>query len=273
MERTQGSEKASPFAPSFSSPSFLSGKVALVTGAGRGIGRATARALAAVGASVMGVSRTESELAELAREVPVEYLVQSLATPEGCARVVEETRRRLGPIDVLVNNAGLGSYRDRPIWEISRELWRETMDVNLEAPFELTRLAVSDMIDRRWGRIVMVSSTAGEFAWPAMISYCASKHGLLGLMRAVAQDVAPFNVTCNAVLPGWVRTRLAEGKAEMEAERRGMSVEEVWEEWAAEYPAGRIVTTEEVADTIVFLSSEAAGGINGEAVTIALGST
>ena len=266
-------EHAGSFAPSFSSGRFLAGRVALVTGAGRGIGLATARALAAVGARVMGVSRTERELAALAAESPVEYLVESVATSEGCARIVDEARRRLGPIDILVNNAGIGSYRDRPIQEISRELWDEMMSVNLAAPFELTRLAVGDMIERRWGRIVMVSSTSGEYGWPSMASYCASKHGLLGLMRAVAQDVAPFDVTCNAVLPGWVHTRLADRKAEIEAERRGVTSEEVLTAWAAEYPSGRFVTTEEVADTIAFLASESASGINGEAVTIALGST
>src|SRR3989304_10274262 len=114
-------EHAGSFAPSFSSGRFLAGRVALVTGAGRGIGLATARALAAVGARVMGVSRTERELAALAAETPVEYLVESGATSEGCARIVDEAQRRLGPIDILVNNAGIGSYRDRPIQEISRE--------------------------------------------------------------------------------------------------------------------------------------------------------
>jgi len=266
-------QRAESLAPSFASGRFLEGKVALVTGAGRGIGRATAGALSAVGARVMGVSRTESELASLAEEAPVEYLVESVATPEGCARIVRETRRRLGAVDILVNNAGLGSYRDRPIFEISPELWRETMQVNLEAPFELTRLAVGDMIARRWGRIVMVSSTAGEYGERSMVSYCASKHGLLGLMRAVAQDVGPYDVTCNAVLPGWVHTHLADRKAELEAERQGMTPEEVLASWAAGYPTGRFVTTEEVADTIVFLASPSASGINGEAVTIALGST
>lgn len=266
-------EQEGSFAPSFATGSFLAGRVALVTGAGRGIGYATAKALAAVGATVMGVSRTQRELAALAEEVPVEYLVESVATPQGCARIVEETRRRLGPIDILVNNAGLGSYNDRSIIEITPELWRQMMDVNLQAPFELTRLAVGDMIERRWGRIVMVSSTAGEYGWQSMVSYCASKAGLLGLMRAVAQDVAPHDVTCNAVLPGWVHTQLADRKAEIEAQRRGVTPADVLAEWAAEYPSGRFVTVEEVADTIVFLASESASGINGEALTIALGST
>ena len=110
------------------------------------------------------------------------------------------------------------------------------MDVNLDGPFHLTRLAARDMIEQRWGRIVMVSSTAGEVGAAATSAYCAAKHGLLGLMRAVAQDVAPFNVTCNAVCPGWVRTQMAEAHTEHEAKERGMTVEEIWAERAAEYP-------------------------------------
>jgi NAD(P)-dependent dehydrogenase (short-subunit alcohol dehydrogenase family) len=252
-------------------PDSLNGRVALVTGAGRGIGRATALALAGRGARVMAVSRTEAELADLAREAGVEYLAASVATEEGCARIVEETRRRLGPIDVLVNNAGLGSAHERSIWKQDPAVWRETMAVNLDGPFHLTRLAVTDMVERRWGRIVMVSSTAGEIGGTAMSAYCASKHGLIGLVRAVAQDVGRFEITCNAVLPGWVRTAMAERSARAEAEQRGMTEEDVWRERAAVYPAARVVAPEEVAATIAFLASEEASGVNGEAVTIALG--
>lgn len=249
----------------------LDGRVALVTGAGRGIGRASALALAERGARVMGVSRTQSELTDLARAAPIEYLVESVATPAGCARILEETRARLGPVDILVNNAGVGSAGGRPIWEQKPEQWHETLRVNLDAPFELTRLAVRDMVERSFGRIVMVSSTAGQVGGPAMAAYCASKHGLLGLMRSVAHDVARFGVTCNAVLPGWVRTEMAERKAELEARAIGISVAELWAEREASYPAGRVVSPQEVAATIAFLASEEASGINGEAVTVALG--
>jgi 3-hydroxybutyrate dehydrogenase len=220
----------------------------------------------------MGVSRTETELADLAREVPVEILAESVATAEGCARIVEETTVRLGPIEVLVNNAGIGSGGEREIWEQDPALWRQTMAVNLDGPFHLTRLASAGMVERGWGRIVVVSSTAGEFGAPRMSAYCASKHAVIGLARAVAYDVARFGVTCNAVLPGWVRTEMAERSALREAQRRGITVEDVWRERSADYPAGRVVTAEEVAETIAFLVSEAASGINGEAVKIALGS-
>jgi 3-hydroxybutyrate dehydrogenase len=242
-------------------------RVALVTGAGRGIGRATALALAERGARVMAVSRTEGELAELG----LDYLAESVATPEACDRIVAETRGRLGPIEILVNNAGVGSAHERPIWEQDPSVWHETLAVNLHAPFHLTRLAAPDMVERGWGRIVMVSSTAGQIGGAAESAYDTSKHGLLGLMRSVAQDVGSFGVTCNAVLPGWVRTSMAERSAAEVAAQRGVSVEEVWAERAAVYPAGRVVTAEEVAAAIVFLAGEEASGINGEAITVALG--
>jgi NAD(P)-dependent dehydrogenase (short-subunit alcohol dehydrogenase family) len=249
----------------------VKGKVALVTGAGRGMGRATALALAARGARVMAVARTESELQALAAEAPVEILAESVATEEGCRHIVDETRR-LGPIAILVNNAGIGSFHERPIWEQDAAVWREAIAVNLDGPFHLTRLAARDMVEERWGRIVMVSSTAGEVGAAKTSAYCASKHGLLGLMRAVAQDLAPFGVTCNAVCPGWVRTQMSEHHTEVEAEERGLSVEEIWAERAAEYPAGRVVAPEEVANVIAFLAGEEASGVNGEAITVALGS-
>ena len=146
------------------------------------------------------------------------------------------------------------------------------MATNLHAPFELTRLSARGMVERGYGRIVMVSSTAGEFGGAGMSAYCASKHGLLGLMKAAAQDLAPHGVTCNAVLPGWVRTYMADRSAEREAARRLISADEVWAERACASPAGRVVTVDEVAATIVFLASREASGVSAEAVTVALGS-
>jgi NAD(P)-dependent dehydrogenase (short-subunit alcohol dehydrogenase family) len=244
---------------------------ALVTGGGRGIGRATALALARRGNRVLAVSRTERELDSLAREADMEVLAESVATEEGCRRIVAEARARLGRIEILVNNAGIGSANERPIWEQETKVWRKTMAVNLDGPFHLTRLAVPDMIEAGWGRIVMVSSTAGQVGGPAESAYDASKHGLLGLMRSTAQDVGRFGITCNAVLPGWVKTAMAERSARSAAEELGTTVDEVWSERARSYPAGRVLSPEEVAAAIVFLTSEEASGINGEALTVALG--
>jgi NAD(P)-dependent dehydrogenase (short-subunit alcohol dehydrogenase family) len=247
-------------------------RTALVTGASRGIGRATALALARAGARVLAVGRSAEPLEELHRRHGIEPIVASIDTAEGCALVAGEASRRAGAIAILVNNAGRGGWHDRPIWEQDREGWRASMAVNLDAPFELTRLLVGDMVDAGWGRIVMISSTAGQLGAPAMSPYCASKHGLLGLMRSVAQDVAGHGVTCNAVLPGWVRTEMADRDAELEGERRGLTREQVWAERAAQNPAGRVADSEEIADVVAYLASDAASAVNGEAITVSLGS-
>ncbi|HEY1315320.1 MAG TPA: SDR family oxidoreductase [Steroidobacteraceae bacterium] len=239
----------------------------MVTGGGRGIGREAALLLAAAGMRVMIVARTAAELAG----VGLDYVVADLGTAAGCAEAVGETERRLGPIDVLVVNHGIGSAHERVVWEQDPEVWRETMRVNLDGPFELARLTTGGMCKRGFGRLVFTSSTAGEKAERAGSAYTASKHGVIGLARAVAQDAGPFGVTSNAVLPGWVRTSMAERSAKAEAERRGVSVQQVWDERAALYPQKRVLEPREVADVIAFLCSDAAGGVNGEAITVALG--
>lgn len=247
-------------------------RVALVSGASRGIGRATALSLARAGHRVLAVARDAERLGALAGEPGIESLPGSLETPEGCREVIDAAHQRAGPVTILVNNAGRGGWHDRPIWEQDRDGWRASMAVNLDAPFELTRGIVTDMMEAGWGRIVMISSTAGQVGARAMSPYCASKHGVIGLMRSVAQDVAPHGITCNAILPGWVRTEMAEQDAEQEGRRRGMSVDEVWAERAAANPAERIVTPEEVADVVTYLCSDAATAVNGEAIAVSLGS-
>lgn len=248
-------------------------RVALVTGASRGIGREIALALAADGARVMAAARDGERLDALASgHAAIEPLIAQLDTPEGCARAIEETQHRLGAVGILVNNAGRGGWHDRPIWEQDREGWDATLAVNLHAPFELTRRAVTGMMDAGWGRIIMIASTAGQVGAPANSPYCASKHGVIGLMRSVAQDVARAGVTCNAVLPGWVRTEMAERDAEREADERRISVEAVWAARAGDYPTGRVVDAAEVAAVVAFLAGPAGSGINGEAITVAHGS-
>jgi NAD(P)-dependent dehydrogenase (short-subunit alcohol dehydrogenase family) len=243
-------------------------RIALVTGAGRGIGRATAELLASRGARVMAVSRSEPELASIGTE----YAVADLGTPDGCALAIAETERRLGPIDILICNHGIGSAHERVIWEQDPKVWSETMQINLDGPFHLSRLVVRGMVERGYGRLVYTSSTAGLVAEHAGSAYTAAKHGLIGLMRAVALDAGPHGVTANAVLPGWVRTEMAERSARAEAEERGISPDQVWEERAAGYPPGRVATPQEVAEMIAFFASEESSGVSGEAIRVALGS-
>jgi NAD(P)-dependent dehydrogenase (short-subunit alcohol dehydrogenase family) len=246
----------------------VQGQVALVTGAGRGIGRVTAELLAARGARVMAVSRSENEL----RTLGLDYVVADLGRQEDCARTVKETRDRLGPVSILVCNHGIGSAHERLVWEQDPEVWRESMRINLDGPFYLSQLVLNDMIQMAYGRMVFTSSTAGQVAEYKGSAYTSSKHGLLGLMRSVAQDASRYGITSNAVLPGWVRSEMSETSARTEARERGITTDQVWEERAALSPAGRVVTPGEVAEVIAFLASEEAGGLNGEAITVALGS-
>src|SRR5210317_2503508 len=245
----------------------VEGRVALVTGAGRGIGRETAKLLSARGARVMAVARSENELATL----ELDYVVSDLGTAEGCSHAVEQTRQRLGAIEIFVCNHGIGSAREKVIWDQDPQLWDETIRINLDGPFHLSRLITAQMVARGYGRVVYTSSTAGEVAEFASAAYNSSKHGLLGLMRSVAVDGGMHGITSNAVLPGWVRTEMAENSALAEAKERGISVDEIWAERAKLYPAGRVVTSLEVAEVISFLASEEASGLSGQAVTVALG--
>jgi NAD(P)-dependent dehydrogenase (short-subunit alcohol dehydrogenase family) len=247
------------------------GRVALVTGASSGIGWAVAETLARRGSRVIAVARRADRLARLAAETGAETLAVSLDTEDGCRRAIDETRARLGPVEMLVTCAGIGSTAETVVWEEPSAVWTETMRINLDAPFHLTRFAAAAMVERGWGRIVHTSSTAGIAGGTRMPAYCASKHGVIGLVRAAALDLAPHDVTVNAVLPGWVRTEMAERSAAAEAARRGIGVEEVWRERERSYAAGRIPTAAEVADTIAWLCSDEASAVSGQSVAVTLG--
>ena len=246
----------------------VEGRVALITGGGRGIGRAIAELLASRGAKVMCVARSQNEL----EESGLDYSVADLGTSDGCAHAVAEAEQRLGPIEILICNHGIGSAHERVVWEQEPDVWSETMRVNLDGPFYLSRLVLQGMIERQYGRIVYTSSTAGLVAEHAGSAYTSSKHGLLGLMRSVATDGGPYGITSNAVLPGWVRTEMAERSARQEGKDRDITADQVWEERAASYPPGRVATPQEVAEMVAFLASEESSGVSGEAIRVALGS-
>jgi NAD(P)-dependent dehydrogenase (short-subunit alcohol dehydrogenase family) len=250
---------------------LVEGRIALVTGASSGIGWAVAETLARRKVRVMAVARRAERLAQLASDTGAETLAVSLDTEDGCRRALAETESRLGPVELLVTCAGIGSTAETVIWEEPPAVWTETMRINLDAPFHLTRLAAAAMVDRGWGRIVHTSSTAGIAGGARMPAYCASKHGVIGLVRAAALDLAPHGVTVNAVLPGWVRTEMAERSAAADAGRRGVSVDQVWDERERSYAAGRIPTADEVADTIAWLCSDEASAVSGQSVAVTLG--
>jgi NAD(P)-dependent dehydrogenase (short-subunit alcohol dehydrogenase family) len=219
----------------------------------------------------MAVARRAERLAQLRAESGAETLAVSLEDEEGCRRAVAETAARLGPVEILITCAGIGSNAETVVWEEPAAVWTETMRINLDAPFHLTRLAAAAMVERGFGRIVHTSSTAGVVGGARMPAYCASKHGVIGLVRAAALDLAPHGVTVNAVLPGWVRTEMSERSAVAEASRRGVPVDQVWEERERSYAAGRIPTPAEVAETIGWLCSDEASGVSGQTVAVTLG--
>ncbi|MCX6391328.1 MAG: SDR family NAD(P)-dependent oxidoreductase [Actinobacteria bacterium] len=234
--------------------------VILVTGASTGIGLAAARCLRAAGETVVGISRSGREGTEVA----------DLSTEDGVREAVAIARRH-GPIRGLVLNAATGSAQDASVGELTTEGWRNTMAINLDSPFMTMREAWPDLTSDGAGRIVMVASTAATYGEAGTTAYSASKAGLLGMMRVVAQDGAPHGLTCNAVLPGWVRTEMSERSAAATASRTDRTTDEVWAERSAAYAAGRVVDPEEVGEVIAFLCSRAASGVSGEEVRVALG--
>ena len=246
----------------------VEGRTALITGGGRGIGRATADLLASRGARVMCVARSEEELAKTGHQ----YSVADLGTPEGCALAIADTEELLGPVDIMICNHGLGSAHEKVIWEQELKDWSDSIRINLDGPFFLSRQIMKGMVERRYGRVVFTSSTAALNAEHAGSAYNSSKSGLLGLMRSVAEDGGAYGITSNAVLPGWVRTEMAERSARYEAKDRGITAEAVWDERAALYRPGRVATPEEVGEMIAFLASEESSGVSGESIRVALGS-
>lgn len=249
----------------------LTGHHAVVTGAGSGIGRATAERLAEAGCQVTLIGRhigrlneTVDRIGDLAFAAPAD-----VTDPDMLAAAIEVGRDRFGPIDILVNNAGAAT--SAPFLKTDADAFRAMLALNLEAPTEAARLVLPGMLTRRWGRIVNIASTAGLKGYPYVSAYVAAKHGLVGLTRALALEVASKGVTVNAVCPGFTDTDLVARSVEAITGKTGRSEEDARAALAASNPQGRLITPDEVAMTIVWLCSEGASGVNGAAVPVAGG--
>ena len=249
----------------------LTGHHAVVTGAGSGIGRATAERLAEAGCQVTLVGRHVARLNETADRIgDLAFAAPADVTdPDALAAAIEVGRDRFGPIDILINNAGAAT--SAPFLKTDADALRAMLALNLEAPAEAARLVLPGMLTRRWGRIVNVASTAGLKGYPYVSAYVAAKHGLVGLTRALALEVAAKGVTVNAVCPGFTDTDLVARSVEAITGRTGRTQEEARAALSASNPQGRLITPDEVASTIVWLCGEGASGVNGGAVPVAGG--
>lgn len=249
----------------------LQGKVALVTGAGRGIGRAIALALAGAGADLALLARTEAELARTSEAIEAQgrralFLPTDLADPEAIRLAVERAATALRPITILVNNAGVAPSLKTT--ETADELWQQTLAVNLSAPFYLCRAVLPQMQAAGWGRIINLASTAARVGYKYNAAYTASKHGLLGLTRALALEFARQNICVNALCPGFVDTDLVKAATANLAAKTGRPPDEARQTFAAMSPQDRLITPEEVAQAVLFLTTDAARGINGQGIVI-----
>ena len=249
-------------------------RVALVTGGGRGIGRAIARALAGPETVVAVAGRTRSQLESAATEIKAlggqALVVEMDLTSE--ASVAEGSRSvagAAGHLDVLVNNAGVGGGEPVAGSDVAR--WRHTIDTNLTGMYLVTREALGHL--RTGGRIVNMSSVLGRFGVPGYTAYCASKHGVIGFTRALALELAPRQITVNAVCPGWVNTAMAEAGMKQGAAATGQTFEAFRDQALGAVPIERIIQPEEVAELVRFLASPTASAITGQTYNICGGQT
>lgn len=249
----------------------LQGRAALVTGAGRGIGRAIALAFAREGANVAITARTSTELANVAHEIEqtgakvvcIEADLADLSSPQ---RIVDKSLETFGSLDILVNNAGVVSAADpRPLVEFRDEFWHMTIAVNLTAPYLLCKAVLPGMLKKRRGRIINVASLAGKVGLIHGSAYAASKHGMLGMTRSLAIEVADQGITVNAICPGPVRGKANDKRVRYDSERLGISFEQLEKRIT---PIGRRLDPEEMAPVAVLLATDESAAITGQAINV-----
>jgi 3-oxoacyl-[acyl-carrier protein] reductase len=238
----------------------VEGRVALVTGASQGIGRACAVELARAGAKVALCARNLDKLQEVAKEIAAaggdaEAYKMDVANEEEIKAGVKAALAHFGKIDILVNNAGI--TRDQLVMRMKRADWDDVINTNLTGPFLLIQAVIGSMLKQRWGRIINITSIFGQIGQAGQANYASSKAGLIGLTMAVAREVATRNITVNAVAPGWIETAMTT-----------ILPDDLKETMRKSVPLGRTGTDLEVANAVKFLASEEAGYITGEVLKV-----
>jgi 3-oxoacyl-[acyl-carrier protein] reductase len=238
----------------------LTDKVAIVTGAGRGIGRAIALKLAGAGAKVVVSDILEKEAEAVAGEIKAKggqglAVVADVSSSADATRMVEETLKAYSRIDILVNNAGIA--RDQLLVRMSEEDWDKVLDVDLKSVFLCTKAVLRYMLKNRWGRIISLSSIAGLVGNPGQANYSSAKAGVIGFTRTVASEVGSHGITVNAIAPGFIETEMTK-KIKEEQQR----------EIKKHIPLDRFGTPQDVAEAVAFLASEEAGYITGQVLSV-----
>ena len=241
---------------------ILAGKLALVTGGGRGIGAAIARELAGAGAHVIVCGRSQPDLEAVAKEIGGRALVLDLLDRGATDAVLAS----IGHVDVLVNNAG--AAESAAFDRTTDALWDRIMELDATAPFRVTRALVPSMIKSGWGRVINIASNAGVSGYGYTSAYCAAKHAMVGTTRGLAIDLARTGVTINALCPGWVETQMVEEAVSRIANKTGRSLDEARTSLAAMTPQKRMIEPAEVAHATLMLCAHAARGIHGQTIVI-----
>jgi 3-hydroxybutyrate dehydrogenase len=248
---------------------MLTGKTAIVTGSTSGIGLGIARALAADGADILlNGFGNPPEIGRLRQELAAQYGVRvaycgaDMTRAADIDRMIETANRELGRIDIVVNNAGIQHVA--PVQEFPPERWNAMIAINLTAPFLITRAVLPQMLDRDWGRIINIASVHGLVASADKSAYVASKHGIMGLTKAVALETATTGVTCNAICPGWVLTPLVQEQIDALAEREQLSNEEASVKLLGDkQPSQTFTSPEQLGALVLYLCSDAACNMRG----------